>query len=73
MAVLNRSDRTQLKNSVLAAREIAEEAAERAINVFAVSESNAPDYLTEEQFHSMDADCSSLFALLTASIKTAKK
>lgn len=49
MAVLNKSDRTQLKNSVLAAREIAEEAAKRAVNVFAVSEATPPDYLTQEQ------------------------
>ena len=33
----------------------------------------ASEYLTEEQFHSIYKDCSSLFGLLTASIKTAKK
>lgn len=45
---LPKTQRSQLENTVKAAREVAEKAARAALSQLAVSESKAPDYLTDE-------------------------
>ena len=46
---LSKPQRTQLENTVKAAREVAEKAARAALSQLAVGEARAPDYLTDEQ------------------------